>query len=200
MLVIGLTGGIGSGKSTVADIFQQLGITIIDTDEIARQLVEPGQPAFQEITSSFDSILTANGQLDRSKLREIIFNEPDKRIELEQILHPRIQDVARQMLATSKSDYVIIVIPLLAENNKWPFIDRVLVVDCDPQLQLERAMKRDAVAAQQISKIIQAQASREQRMAIADDIILNEHDYTSLKQQVHALDQKYRLLAQNINN
>ena len=200
MLVIGLTGGIGSGKSTVAELFHQLGVPIIDTDVIARQLVEPGQPAFQKIISSFDSILTADGHIDRNKLREIIFNEPDKRIELEQILHPRIEDVAKQMLASFNSEYVVIVIPLLAENGKWPFIDRVLVIDCDPQRQLERAMKRDSATAQQISKIIQAQASRQQRLDIADDIILNDHDHSALKEQVQVLDHKYRRLAQNISN
>jgi len=200
MLVIGLTGGIGSGKSTVAELFHQLGVPIIDTDVIARQLVEPGQPAFQKIISSFDSILTADGHIDRNKLREIIFNEPDKRIELEQILHPRIEDVAKQMLASFNSEYVVIVIPLLAENGKWPFIDRVLVIDCDPQRQLERAMKRDSATAQQISKIIQAQASRQQRLDIADDIILNDHDHSALKEQVQVLDHKYRQLAQNISN
>lgn len=199
MLVIGLTGGIGSGKSTVADIFQQLGAPVIDTDVIARQLVEPGQPAFQEIVSLFDSILMADGQIDRSKLREIIFNDPDKRIELEKILHPRIQDTVKQMLSTISNDYVIIVIPLLTENVKWPFIDRVLVVDCDPQLQLERAMKRDATTAKQISKIMQTQASREQRLAIADDIIINEHDHKYLEKQVQDFDHKYHQFAQNIS-
>lgn len=200
MLVIGLTGGIGSGKSTVAELFQQLGVPVIDTDVIARQLVEPGQPAFQEIISSFDSILTADGHVDRNKLREIIFNEPDKRIELEQILHPRIENITKQILASLNNEYVVIVIPLLAENGKWPFIDRVLVVDCDPQLQLERAMKRDTATAQQISKIIQAQASRQQRLDIADDIIINNHDHSALTEQVQVLDHKYRQLAQNISN
>lgn len=200
MLVIGLTGGIGSGKSTVAELFQQLGVPVIDTDVIARQLVEPGQPAFQEIISSFDSILTADGHVDRNKLREIIFNEPEKRIELEQILHPRIENITKQILASLNNEYVVIVIPLLAENGKWPFIDRVLVVDCDPQLQLERAMKRDTATAQQISKIIQAQASRQQRLDIADDIIINNHDHSALTEQVQVLDHKYRQLAQNISN
>lgn len=200
MLVIGLTGGIGSGKSTVADLFQQLGIPVIDTDLVARQLVEPGQPAYSEIITSFDSILTTDGHIDRLRLRDVVFNQPEKRLKLEAILHPLIQQQAKQILATLNDDYVIIVVPLLTENGKWPFIDRVLVVDCDPQLQVERASKRDATDAEQIKKIIQVQATRQQRLAIADDCILNENDLNELKIQVKALDEKFRQLAKDIKH
>lgn len=200
MLVIGLTGGIGSGKSTVADLFQQLGIPVIDTDLVARQLVEPGQPAYSEIITSFDSILTTDGHIDRHRLRDVVFNQPEKRLKLEAILHPRIQQQAKQILATLNNDYVIIVVPLLTENGKWPFIDRVLVVDCDPRLQVERASKRDTTDAEQIKKIIQVQATRQQRLAIADDCILNENDLNELKIQVKALDEKFRQLAKDIKH
>jgi len=197
MLVIGLTGGIGSGKSTIAQLFHQLEVPIIDTDVIARLLVEPGQAAFQEISSVFTDAIRNDDKLDRSKLREIIFNDSDKRLKLESILHPRIQTAVKEQLAKMNNPYVIIVIPLLVEKEKWPIINRVLVVDCDPQLQLTRSMKRDAATAQQIKNIMATQASRQQRLEIADDIIYNDHE--DLKKQVKELDAKYRQLVQTTN-
>ena len=197
MLVIGLTGGIGSGKSTIAQLFHQLEVPIIDTDVIARLLVEPGQAAFQEISSVFTDAIRNDDKLDRSKLREIIFNDSDKRLKLESILHPRIQTAVKEQLAKMNNSYVIIVIPLLVEKEKWPIINRVLVVDCDPQLQLTRSMKRDAATAQQIKNIMATQASRQQRLEIADDIIYNDHE--DLKKQVKELDAKYRQLVQTTN-
>jgi dephospho-CoA kinase len=196
MLIIGLTGGIGSGKTTVAEIFQSLGITVIDTDIIARQLVELGQPAYKEIISTFDNIVDTDQQIDRNKLRDIVFDNPEQRTRLEQILHPRIQEQVKQRLASCSGEYVVVVVPLLVEKGKWSFIDRVLVVDCEPEQQLKRAMKRDGASASQIRKILQSQASREQRLACADDIIENQQDRREqLVKQVQMLDHKYRQLA-----
>lgn len=197
MLVIGLTGGIGSGKSTVADLFRQQGVPVIDTDEISRQLVEPGQLALDEIVSIFGDILTTDGQLDRVKLRKIIFEAPGEREKLEQILHPKIQSEVKKQLADTTSPYVIIVVPLLTEKGKYSFINRVLVIDCDEQLQLQRAMKRDNQDDQQIESIIKSQASRQQRLAIADDVICNESGLTELQTEIERLDKKYRQIAGN---
>lgn len=197
MLIIGLTGGIGSGKSTVADIFRQLGVPIIDTDEISRQLVEPGQIALDEIASVLGNVLTPEGELDRAKLRQIIFDVPEKRLQLEKILHPRIEDEVKKQLTQITHDYVIIVIPLLAEKGKYSFLDRVLVVDCDENLQLQRAMQRDNQDEQQIKNVIKSQATRQQRLSIADDIILNNSGIEHLRSEVARLDKTYRQLAGN---
>ena len=197
MLVIGLTGGIGSGKSTVADLFRQLDVPVIDTDDISHQLVEPGKPALEEIKMNFADVLTQNGELDRAKLRQVVFDDPDKRQQLEIILHPRIQDQVRAQLSGLQSDYVLVVIPLLAEKGKWSFIDRVLVVDCDEETQLQRSMNRDNQSEQQIKNIIKSQASRQQRLAIADDIITNESGLDHLQLDVQQLDKKYQQLADN---
>ena len=197
MLVIGLTGGIGSGKSTVADLFAQLGVPVIDTDKISRQLVQPGQPALSEIINTFGEITEHNGQLDRNKLRQLIFEDEKKRAQLEKILHPKIQQEVKTQLTNKNHPYTIVVIPLLAEKGKYPFIDRVLVVDCDEQLQLERAMNRDNQNQLQIENIIRAQASRQQRLDIADDIINNDSDINDLKMAVEQLDSKYQQLADN---
>ncbi|MEJ2141719.1 MAG: dephospho-CoA kinase [Gammaproteobacteria bacterium] len=197
MLIIGLTGGIGSGKSTVAELFRQLGIPVIDTDLISRQLVEPGMPALEEIKSSFVNVTTSAGELDRLKLRQVIFDNADKRQQLENILHPRILDEVKRQLSELHSPYVIVVIPLLAEKGKWGFIDRVLVIDCDEQLQFQRTMKRDNQDKEQIQKIIKSQASRQQRLALASDIISNESDLDYLEQQVMQLDNEYRKMASN---
>ena len=197
MLVIGLTGGIGSGKSTVADLFRQLDVPVIDTDDISHQLVEPGKPALEEIKMNFGDVLTQNGELDRAKLRQVVFDDPDKRQQLEIILHPRIQDQVRVQLSGLQSDYVLVVIPLLAEKGKWSFIDRVLVVDCDEETQLQRSMNRDNQSEQQIKNIIKSQASRQQRLAIADDIITNESGLDHLQLNVQQLDKKYQQLAGN---
>ena len=197
MLVIGLTGGIGSGKSTVADLFSQLGIPVIDADVISRQLVEPGKPALEEIKVYFENILTPGGELDRSKLRLIIFTEPEKRERLENILHPRIQDEISSQLAQHSAAYAVVVIPLLAEKGKWSFIDRILVVDCDENLQMKRTMDRDDQDEEQVKSVLKSQASRQQRLAMADDVITNESDFTHLQFEVEKLDKKYRQLAGN---
>lgn len=197
MLVIGLTGGIGSGKSTVANIFRQLGVPVIDTDEISRQLVEPGQAALAEIDAKFNDVLTLSGELDRAKLRQAIFDDPAKRELLEQILHPRIQLEVKNQLAHIQNSYAIVVVPLLVEKGTYSFIDRVLVIDCDEQLQLQRAMARDNQDRQQIERIIKTQASRQQRLEIADDVIINNADFEHLRKSVEKIDLTYRQLADN---
>ena len=197
MLIIGLTGGIGSGKSTVADMFRLLGVPVIDTDVISRQLVEPGQDALDEIITTFGNTILQDGMLDRSKVREIIFAESDKRQQLENILHPKIRDEVKNQLTNVSYPYVIIVIPLLAEKGKYDFIDRVLVVDCNEQLQLQRAMGRDNQHQKQIESIIKSQATRQQRLDLADDVIRNESDLNYLSRAVEKLDQSYRQMVDN---
>ncbi|TNF38384.1 MAG: dephospho-CoA kinase [Gammaproteobacteria bacterium] len=192
MLVIGLTGGIGSGKSTVARIFAEHHIPIIDTDLIARQLVTPDQPAFMEITQYFgNTILNSNGELDRKRLAAITFKNPEARNQLEQILHPRIRQAVEKQLATIQTDYVVIVVPLLAEKGKYPFIDRVIVVDCDESDQIARTIARDQRSREQIEAIMQSQASRQQRLKIADDIIHNTGDPDMLRHSVTELHHFY---------
>ncbi len=195
MLIIALTGGIGSGKSVVTNMFAELGAPIIDTDVIARELVQPGQPAYAEIIDLFgDAILRADKHLDRRKLRDIIFESASQRRQLEAILHPRIRDTVQARVTELHNDYCIVVIPLLTETGTYPFIDRVLVVDSDPEQQIARTMQRDKQSRAAVEQIIKAQASREQRLKLANDVIENNADLASLKLQVHALDRKYRQL------
>jgi dephospho-CoA kinase len=196
MLVIGLTGGIGSGKSTVANLFKELGITIVDTDIIARELVQPGQEALNEIISSFGtSLLQTDGQLDRKQLGQITFSDVRARKQLESILHPRIRQIMLAQLDAATSPYAIAVIPLLFESHQQATVDRVLVVDCDENTQIQRVKKRDQRSAQQIRNIIQAQSSREYRLAHADDVIVNTNDADELQQQVIQLHKKYLQLS-----
>ncbi len=196
MLVIGLTGGIGSGKSTVANLFKKLGITIVDTDIIARELVKPGQEALAEIINTFgDSILQADGQLDRNQLGQITFSDEHARKQLESILHPKIREVMLAQLDAATSPYAIAVIPLLFESKQQATVDRVLVVDCDENTQIQRVKKRDQRNEQQIRNIIQLQSSRKNRLAHADDIIVNNGDTNVLLQQVMQLHQNYLKLS-----
>ena len=158
---------------------------------------KPGKPALEEIKVHFENILTPGGELDRSKLRQIIFTEPKKRQQLENILHPRIQEEVRSQLAQQRSAYAIVVIPLLAEKGQWSFIDRVLVVDCNKKRSQRREQDRDEQDEAQVKSILKSQASRQQRLAIADDVITNESDFTHLQFEVEKLDKKYRQLAGN---
>lgn len=196
MLVVGLTGGIGSGKTTVANLFAELGVPIIDTDLIARQLVEPGKPALAAIVRQFgDDILQANGELDRSRLADITFQDQAQRLRLEAILHPAIRQEMLRQLADLQTAYTIVVIPLLVETGQSQGLDRVLLVDCPEAEQIARVTKRDARPVQQIQAIMQSQATRQQRQAIADDVILNAGTLDDLRQQVKQLDHKYRALS-----
>jgi dephospho-CoA kinase len=194
MRVIGLTGGIASGKSAAADHFATLGVPVIDADRIARKLVEPGTPALEDICQRFGkSILLENGALDRAALREIIFNDPQARHDLETILHPLIRNAITEHIAELDDCYCIVVIPLLAESGNWEILDHKLVIDCPESLQLERLQQRDQLDLGQAKRILNAQASREQRKAIADDIIDNSHDLAYLQSAVEKLHAKYLL-------
>jgi len=197
MLTVALTGGIGCGKSTVCQLFSTLGVPVIDTDVIAHQLVEPGEAALNEITTTFGKdILLEDSSLNRKALARIIFSDPKKRVLLETILHPKIRySVDQQLLKLQGSAYVIIAIPLLFETNQQSIYDRILVVDCDEQLQRIRTKARDNRSIKDIDSIIEAQVPRQQRLDRADEIIENSHDISLLKNQVELCHQKYLKLA-----
>ena len=189
---IGLTGGIASGKSMIADMFAALGVPVIDTDVIARDVVAPAQPALDEIRHEFgDDAFDADGEFDRAAMRRIVFADDDARGRLEAILHPRIQAAAYAEAEAAGGPYQIIVVPLLTESPIRDFVDRVLVVDCDEQTQIRRLMARDGESEGQARRILAAQASREDRLAIADDIIDNDHDIEEAERQVAALHRRY---------
>lgn len=196
MLRIGLTGGIASGKSTVAACFAARGVPVIDTDVIARELVEPGQPALDEIRDAFGpAVLTADGRLDRAWLKQQIFADPAHRQRLEAILHPLIhQEVARRLPALTGT-YCLIVVPLLAESTLAYPLDRVLLVDTPETLQRQRAAQRDGLNPELISAILASQATRLQRRAIADDIIVNDGDRAHLEAEITRLHAYYEGLA-----
>ena len=196
MLTIGLTGGIASGKSTVAAMFADHGVAIIDTDAIAREQVLPGMPALAEIRAQFgERVLQADRSLDRRALREIVFADTAKRRQLESILHPRIRDEALRQSAGAKGPYRMIVVPLLVESPMRELMDRVLVVDCDQQVQTGRLLERDAESEDQARRMIASQASRAARLAIADDIIRNDRTLEDTRRQVDALHQQYLSLS-----
>ena len=200
-LRIGLTGGIASGKSTVANIFAELGVPVIDTDVIAREIVQPGQPALDEIRAAFGNrVFRPDGNLDRAAMRTIVFADETARRDLEKILHPRIREAAIRQADRAGGDYQVIVVPLLVESPLRSFVDRVLVVDCDEQTQVARLLARDAESAQQARRIIAAQASREDRLAIADDVINNDGDLQETRDQALALHRNYRQRASKQEN
>jgi dephospho-CoA kinase len=191
-LTIGLTGGISSGKSTVAELFANQGITVIDSDVIARNLLKNETSTQKQVIQHFgNTLLTPEGMLDRKKLRDIIFADPRQRHWLENLLHPIILDEIRQQLAHVTSPYSVVVIPLLVETAPNAFIDRVLVVDTPVEMQILRTCQRDQITPNQAKKIIENQASRQQRRAIADDIIINNGDLAALEEQVLGLHRKY---------
>jgi dephospho-CoA kinase len=192
-LKIGLTGGIASGKSTVADMFAELGIPVIDTDVIARDLVMPGLPALAEIRERFgEGVIDGSGNLDRAAMRKLVFSNDQARRDLEAILHPRIGAETRRQSAEANGPYQVIVVPLLLESQLRQFVDRVLVVDCSEETQIRRLTARDTESAEQARRILAAQASRHDRLAIADDVIHNDRDLAHLRDQVLQLDRKYR--------
>lgn len=187
-LLIGLTGGIGSGKSAAADRFAQHNISIVDADIASRVVVEPGQPALQQIAQHFGpDILQADGSLDRAALRQKVFAEPAERHWLQNLLHPLISNYLREQIRNAASAYVILVNPLLIESQQHHWCERVLVVDVDEHLQLSRTMARDTNSKAQVENIMRAQASRQQRLAQATDVINNNQDLAHLHQQVDAL-------------
>ena len=191
-LRIGLTGGIASGKSTVADMFADLGTPVIDTDVIAREVVRPGQPALDEIREAFgDGVIDPDGTLDRAAMRTIVFGDDAARRRLEAILHPRIGAATRAQADAAGGDYQIIVVPLLVESALRGFVDRVLVVDCDEATQIARLLARDTESEAQARRILAAQSTRAERMAIADDVIANDGSLDDTREQVEALHRRY---------
>ena len=195
-LRIGLTGGIASGKSVVADMFAELGVPVIDTDLIAREVVQPGQPALDEIRARFgETVIDPAGNLDRAALRKLIFSDEDARLDLEAILHPRIGAETRRQADAADGDYQLIVVPLLVGSPLLQFVNRVLVVDCSEATQVARLLARDTETVAQARRIIATQAPREERLVIADDVIVNEGELTTTRAAVTRLDRKYRRLA-----
>lgn len=197
MLRIGLTGGIGSGKSTVCSIFRELGAAVIDTDELAREAVSPGSPALAAVLQHFGhQLLCADGTLDRPALRRMVFDDPQQREALEAIVHPTIRRLLTFSLEQITSPYVIIAIPLLLEKQWQDAVDRILVVDCSEEQQRQRTLERDGNEPALVDKIMQCQVSRTTRLAAADDIIHNDDDLPSLRRQVVMLHSYYTQLAE----
>lgn len=197
MFIVGLTGGIGSGKSAVAQAFREHGITVVDADQVAREVVEPGEPALAAIHEHFgDGILQADGSLDRAALRARVFQSPEERQWLEQQLHPAIRERMWEKLRAATSPYAILEAPLLLEGGQNALVQRVLVVDVPEDMQVARACQRDANSEAQIRAIMAAQISREARRAAAHDIIDNSGTLADLAPQVDALHARYLILAQ----
>ncbi|WP_018625376.1 dephospho-CoA kinase [Kangiella aquimarina] len=193
---VALTGGIASGKTAVSDMFAEQGVTVIDADVIAREVVAKGSQALQALTEHFGrDVLTAQGELDRKKLRNKVFSNEQDRMWLNNLLHPLIRQEMKRRQELADSVYSISVIPLLYESGQCKDYDRVLVVDCAEDVQLERLMARDLSSREQAQAILDKQADRKQRLSIADDVIVNDSDLHSLRQSVITLDNQYRQLA-----
>jgi len=193
---VGLTGGIASGKSTVAKYFGALGVPILDSDQIARDVVEPGQPPLERLVERFGrSILTSDGHLDRPALRNIVFSDPKARADLEALTHPAIGAAMEAQSAAAGGPYQILVIPLLVEKNLAAHVDRVLVVDCAEELQIRRLRERDGSTSEQVGAILRAQVPRAVRLKAADDVLSNDTDLGAVRAQVAALHTRYLELA-----
>lgn len=193
--ILGLTGGIGSGKSAAAQCFIDLGVHLVDADNAARWVVEPGRPALSQIAEHFGpSVLQADGTLNRSALRELIFKDPQQRVWLEGLLHPLIREEIRQYLARAESAYAILVSPLLLETSQHQMVQRVLVIDVPESVQIERTVLRDKTNEDQVRAILKAQASRGERLSRADDVIVNDRDPAWLKSEVERLHHFYLTL------
>jgi len=189
---IGLTGGIASGKSTVANLFAALGVPIVDTDVLSREVVAPGSPLLRQITDHFGMQLQSeDGTLNRQELRKRIFADPEQRKWLEALLHPAIRKLTDARCEAATGPYVIVAIPLLVETSGEDRFDRVLVVDCEPKLQLARLIARDGTGREEALRTLAAQATREQRLAVADDVIHNDGDIAHLRDQVEKLHRQY---------
>ena len=196
LLAVALTGGIGSGKTAVSQAFARHGVPVIDTDVLAREVVEPGQPALREIVEIFgEACLDATGALDRAYLRRVVFADAGRRRELEALLHPRILRALRERLATLQTPYCLVVVPLLVETGMDKQFERILVVDVPEKVQIERVVARDRVDAEQSRRILGQQASHTRRLAVADDIIANTGTLAELEDKVAALHQQYLALA-----
>lgn len=191
--VVGLTGGVGSGKSTVADFFVELGAALVDTDAIAHELTGPKGAAIPALIAAFGpAVLNAAGALDRARMRQRVFADAKAREILEGILHPMIRELSAQRTQSANAPYVILAVPLLVESVSYrERCDRILVVDCPETQQIERVMARNGLSEAEVKAIMAAQATRAQRLAVADDVVSNETDLASLKIQVLSLHQKY---------
>lgn len=196
--VVGLTGGIGSGKSVVAGLFARRGITVVDTDAIAHELTTAGGGAIEAIRESFGSdFITGEGALDRARMRALVFGDPQSKRRLERILHPRIRAESNARLAAADSPYAILVVPLLVEAGAdGPRYQRVIVVDCDEEVQIERVMRRSHLSADEVRRIMATQVRRQERLDAADDVVDNSKGLDNLEPQVEKLHQHYLALAQ----
>jgi dephospho-CoA kinase len=195
VLKVGLTGGLGCGKSTVTSLFADKGVAVLDADLIARELVEPGQSAFNAIVDQFGSDVLEKGRINRARLRDRVYANREDRLKLEGIIHPLVYRALSDQAKTLASPYCIFAIPLLIETGREDFVDRILVVDCRPDQQYERVRQRDNLDDDAIVRIIQAQASREEKLAAASDIIENTGGIEQLREQVDKLHRAYLVLA-----
>lgn len=198
--IVGLTGGIGSGKSSVADRFVEKGATLVDTDAIAHELTGPGGAAMPALIAEFGaSIANAAGALDRVAMRQRVFADPSVKARLEAILHPLIRQLSDERCRAAESPYVVLAVPLLVESGSYrERCDRIVVVDCPERLQVERVMARNGMSAAEVRAIMATQATRPQRLAVADDVVVNDADLPSLFPQVDALHLKYLRLLDEI--
>lgn len=199
-LLVGLTGGIASGKSAVAELFSQIGAPVLDTDQIARDVVEPGTPTLAKLVAEFgNDILDASGRLDRARMRTRVFADPEQRKRLEAITHPAIREELASRAQRAEGPYQIHVIPLLVESGRADLYDRVLLVDTSEEEQLKRLMARDGSNSELAQQILAAQASREDRLDAADDVIVNTGTLRDLHQFVQTLHRNYTLLSERMN-
>ncbi len=197
--MVGLTGGIGSGKSAVCRLFAQLGVPVIDADVVAREVVEPGQPGLEAIVEAFgEEVLGSDGRLDRARLRELVFSDPERRKQLEALLHPRIRAEMDRRIAAVEAPYCIRCVPLLVETGQSADVDRVLVVDVPVETQLRRTLARDGGRRATVQAIIDAQATRDQRLQVADDVLDNDGDLESLRRRVEMLHDRYLAAARDL--
>jgi dephospho-CoA kinase len=196
-LVVAVTGGVAAGKSALTRRFESRGVPVVDADLVARELVQPGEPALAEIGRRFGAeVLAADGSLDRAALRARVFTDPAERAALEAILHPRVREALRERALRADAPYVLLAIPLLVESGRYDWVDRVLVVDAPVELQISRVMGRDRIDRQAAERMLAAQASRAARLAVADDVVLNDGPEVDLDAAVARLDARYRLMAQ----
>ena len=191
-MIVGLTGGIGSGKSAAANFFVELGVDLIDADDLAKNVLNKNSKGYELFINEFgEQYLDNDKNIDRDLLRKTIFNDSDKKNKLENIIHPQVRFGIEEFIKTSKSDYCIVVVPLIYETRSSSYYDRILVIDCDEEMQINRSAIRDNTENKEIKKIISKQASREERLSIADDVILNNRTLDSLKEEVIKLHKKY---------
>ena len=197
-MIIGLTGGIGSGKSAAASIFKDLGIDSIDADDLARDSLNINSKGYKLFINEFGKkYLDENEDINRELLRKDIFNDPATKIKLENIIHPFVRSGIQDFINSSKSDYCIIVVPLIYETSSSKLYDRILVIDCDVDIQIERTSKRDNQTISQIENILDKQATREERISIADEVILNNGSIEHLKKSVLNIHRKYMEIVKN---